>query len=73
MKKRVVTERLVKRGEEEKEFDRAFWREAGAEARFEAMWQMVVEAELIRGKDPEDLKLRKDVVRVIRRKRKDTC
>lgn len=65
--KRVITEAFVKRGEAEKEFDRKFWRDAGPEARFRAAWLMVVEVELMRGKKPEDLRLRKDIEEVKRR------
>jgi len=43
MEKRTITARLVRQGEEEKDFDRAFWRDAGPEACLDAAWQMVVE------------------------------
>jgi hypothetical protein len=46
---RKCTARLVKRGEAERDFDRAFWRAAGHEIRFAAVWQVVAELDLIRG------------------------
>jgi hypothetical protein len=64
---RQVTGRLVTRGEEEKEFDREFWRTAGHEARFAAAWQMVVESFLMRGKDAGELRLQRDVETIRRR------
>ena len=69
MTKRVIKEALVRRGEEEKKFDRAFWREAGHEARFEAMWQMVVDLDLIRGKEPGEHRLDRTVENLRRRRR----
>ena len=69
--KRQITGQLVKRGsKEEAEFDRAFWRQAGHEARFAAMWQMVAEVELLKGKKPEELRLQRSVAKLIRRVKK---
>ncbi|MBI5154029.1 hypothetical protein HZA57_02230 [Candidatus Poribacteria bacterium] len=61
MEEREITERLVKRGEAEKDFDREFWRKAGHEARFAAAWQMVIEAALFRGQDAGELRLQRTV------------
>ena len=61
MKRRIVYERLVKRGEDDGSFDREFWQRAGAEARFAAAWEMVAEAELFRGNDGSECRLDKSV------------
>ncbi len=50
MRNRKIVENLCRRGEEAQKFDREFWQSAGAEMRFAAAWQMVVEVDLIRGK-----------------------
>jgi len=68
MAKRVITTRLVKRGEEEA-FDREFWRNAGHEARWAAAWEMVVEADLFRGKNASQPRLQRTVLRIQRRER----
>jgi hypothetical protein len=67
MPKRVVKEQVVRRGEDDGTSDREFWREQGHEARFAASWQMVVDAELAKGRKLSDLRMRKDVHRLIRR------
>ena len=59
MKENRFSAQLVKRGEEEKGFNRAFWHEAGHEARFTALWQMVLEADLLRGGDGRQSGLQK--------------
>lgn len=66
MPNRVITERLCKLGEEE-QFDREFWRQAGDEARWAATWEMVIEAELFRGKDASQLRFQRDVQHIQRR------
>ena len=64
MGRRVILERLVKRGEDDGSFDREFWRRAGAEARFAAAWEMVAEADLFRGNDGSECRLDKSVERL---------
>lgn len=66
MAARIVKAKLVRR-EEQDEFDRQFWREAGHEARFAAAWEMVAEAELFRGKDAGELRLQRSVQTIQRR------
>ncbi len=67
-RKRQITERLVKRGEAEKDFDREFWKKAGTDAKFDAAWEMVVESYLFKGKDVEELRLQRTVECLKRRK-----
>ena len=67
-KPRVVTAKLVKRGVEEEEFDQAFWREAGHQARLDAAFDMVKEFYLFRGEDAGELRLQRSVAVVKRRK-----
>ena len=45
-------ERMTRRDTDRGEFDREFWRRAGAEMRFAATWDMVLEADLFRGGMP---------------------
>jgi hypothetical protein len=59
----------VRRGEEEKAFDREFWRRAGSEARLEAAFEMVREVALFRGQDPDELRLQRTVESLQRRRR----
>jgi hypothetical protein len=49
------------------ERDRHPLRRKSAEERFAAAWQMVVEAERRRGKDPSELRMRRDIARLVRR------
>ena len=68
MKQRVVMARMVKRGAEERNFDRTFWRHVGHEGRFAAAWEMIAEAELIRGKRVRQSRLQRSVQNIFRRK-----
>jgi len=45
----------------------AKWQKRGHEARFAAAWQMVIDAELAKGKDPAELRMKKNVHGLIRR------
>jgi len=67
MQRRVVMARMVKQGEDEKAFNREFWRRVGAQGRWDAMWQMVADADLIRGKHGDQPRLQKSVQRILRR------
>lgn len=60
---------LVKRGDPRaEEFDRNFWAQAGAEAKFAASWEMVQEVDLFRGKkDAGEPRLQRSVQAVKRR------
>lgn len=61
--------RKIRRGDEGGEnFDREFWRKAGAEAKFAAAWEMVSEYWLIRGKkDAGQQRLQRSVQNIKRR------
>ena len=67
-KKRSVTVRAVRRGEQERSFDREFWRKVGPEGRFAAAREMVCEADLIRGKNASQPRLQRSVQNILRRK-----
>jgi hypothetical protein len=69
MSKRAITARLIRQDEDHGEFDREFWQEAGYEARFAAMWQMVAEADLFRGKNASESRLQRTVEHLQRRER----
>lgn len=47
---------------EDRTFDRAFWQRAGAAARWEAAWQLVVDAHVHKGGHPDELRLRRALV-----------
>ena len=68
-KKRIIKERLVRRDADNGTFDRSFWQNAGAEARFAAAWEMVVEARLFRGLDADESRLQRTVEHIQRRAR----
>ena len=53
--------RLIKASEMDRSFDLAFWKEVGAEGRFSAAWQMVLEVNAIRGKEHREPRLRRSV------------
>ncbi len=65
----IVMERLVSRADADRSFDLAFWRRAGAEARWVAMWLMLREADLIRGGDGSIPRLDRSVAKLVRRRR----
>ncbi len=69
MQKRVFQERLIRRGQDEAAFDREFWAAAGPEARFAAAWEMVVEAELFKGRHASESRLQRTVEHLQRRTR----
>jgi hypothetical protein len=64
---RRITAKLVRQGEDEFEFNHRFWREAGTEARFEAAWEMVLEARSWKGLSGDEPRLQRHVLRVERR------
>ncbi len=66
MPKRVLKEQLVGCGKDDSSFDREYWREQGHEARLAAAWQIVVDAEIAKGKDPSELRMKRNVHRLIR-------
>ena len=67
MRDRKVITRKIRRGEDDGSFDRAFWQALDPEVRFAAMWEMVSEVDLIRGKDGRQPRLQRHVHRLERR------
>jgi hypothetical protein len=63
MDRRFVMEKYGRLKDMDRSFDIAYWQRLGPEAIFEAAWQMVVDAEKMRGRNPDELRLRKDVER----------
>jgi hypothetical protein len=60
--------RLLRRPQDDDgSFDLEFWRRVGPEGRFEAMHDLVIEAQLMRGGDASEPRLQRSVVRVERR------
>lgn len=60
-RRRRARERLVRFGEEERPFDLRFWQGQDPNARFEAAWEMVVEARRMRGQEPSEPRLQRSV------------
>ena len=50
-------------------FSKDFWKKIGTEGRFAAAWEMVVEADLFRGKNASQPRLQRSVQNIQRRKR----
>ncbi|MDZ7319557.1 MAG: hypothetical protein ONB11_10405 [candidate division KSB1 bacterium] len=67
--KRNITARLIHLKEDDRSFDRDFWQQAGAEARFAAAWQMVLDMLIIRGEDVDQLRLQRSVENIERLRR----
>jgi hypothetical protein len=65
---RIRMARLVRRGVEERSFDREFWRRVGPEGRFAASWEMIAEAGFIKGKNADQSGLQRSVQNILRRK-----
>ena len=60
--------RILRNGEKDDgEFDLEFWERAGAEGRWDAVMEMLVMPELMRGHDPVPPRLDRSVWRVERR------
>ena len=67
---RVIVENLCRRGsDEERRFNRDFWRRMGPDARFAAAWEMVVEAELFKNRHASESRLQRSVQHIERRAR----
>jgi hypothetical protein len=66
-KKRTVSLHLSRQGPDERAFDEAFWRELGGAARLEALWDMVLDAELWQGRSGDQPRLQRSLLRIERR------
>jgi len=58
--------RLVKASDADRSLDLLFWKKIGAEGRFAAAWQMVLEVTAIKGKDIGEPRLQRSVQNVQR-------
>jgi len=58
--------RLARAGEADRSFDLVFWMKMGAEKRFEAAWNMVLEVNAIKGKDIDESRLQRHVQNIKR-------
>ncbi len=59
--------RLSRIDQDDRSFDIEFWTEVGAEGRFAAAWDMVCEAEAMRGSDAGQPRLQRSVCSLKRR------
>jgi hypothetical protein len=64
---RKMTQRLVRRGAGEREFDREFWSRLTPEQRVECLWDMVLEARELKGLHGDEPRLQRSVLRIERR------
>jgi hypothetical protein len=64
--KRIITAKLTRMKDNDRSFDREFWQQAGTEAIFTAAWQMVIDAEILKGRDATQLRLQRSVETVKR-------
>ena len=62
----VRVARLIKATDKDRSFDLAFWKRVGAEGRFSVAWDMVLEAEAIRGEKSRDSRLQKSIEKIRR-------
>ncbi len=68
MADRIKMARLVRREEEDREFDLDFWQSLGDAKLFAAAWDLVVTAATARGADEDQLRLQRSVATVRRRR-----
>ena len=68
MNKRIFKERMIRRDTDDGSFNLSFWKDAGAEARFAATWEMVAEARLFKGLNGSEPRLQRSVQNIQRRK-----
>jgi hypothetical protein len=61
--------RLIRATEMDRSFDLEFWEKVGAEGRFSAAWEMVLEVNAIRGKERNEPRLRRSVQNIQRASR----
>lgn len=61
MNRNNVTERTGKLEDLDRSFDIAFWQAQTAKARFDAMWELVVHANRVKGRDVRHLRLQRTV------------
>ncbi len=58
--------RLIKSDEMDRSFDLEFWHKVGAEGRFAAAWQMVLEVNTIKGKKIYEPRLQRSIQNIQR-------
>jgi len=67
--KRKISARLIHIKDNDRSFDLEFWQQAGAEARFAAAWQMVLDMLALRGEDVHQFRLQRSVENIERVRR----
>lgn len=68
-KARLRIAKLIKHSQMDRSFDLEFWKKLGAEARFNAAWQMVLEVNTIKKKkDVYESRLQRSVQTIIRQR-----
>jgi hypothetical protein len=69
MTERLVMERLVRRDQDDREFDIEFWQALGDAKIFAAAWDLVVTAAAMKGLREDQLELQRSVAAFKRRRR----
>lgn len=70
MAAKVIMSRVLRHGrKDDGAFDREFWQTIGAEGIFAAAWEMVLQANAIRGLNDSEQRLQRSVCSIQRRKR----
>jgi len=59
--KRSFVERRGKISELDRSFDLIFWQSQSPDARFDAVWELIVHANKVKGKDVRQLRLQRSV------------
>lgn len=67
--KRKITARLIHVKDNDRSYDLDFWQQAGAEARFAAAWQMVLDMQMRRGEHGRQSRLQRSVENIERLER----
>ena len=68
-KEPLIMERLGRIEDMDRTFDIAFWQALCPDARFDAAWELVEDAQMIKGRDPDALRFDRTVASLQRRPR----
>ena len=66
---RKITARSIHMKDDDRSFDIEFWQQAGADTRFAAAWQMVLDMLTIRGEDASQFRLQRSIENIERLQR----
>lgn len=61
MEKEISVARKIKTSDLDRSFDIDFWQSQSPQARFEALWEMILHSERVKGNDVRQLRLHRSV------------